>query len=605
MYAFVVVALLLIAVVVVPPLRQRATRLLPHTWQISVSALRHHVTVDHSLRIKMRDGVELAASLYRPAGSDERLPTVLVRLPYGRNAYGEGYNSGLNFARAGFAVVVEDLRGTGDSGGELMPWRDAEQDGVATLDWIVAQPWSNGKVGTFGCSALGETQYVLSKARHPAHAAMIASGAGGAIGKAQGRYSYFGVFEGGIFQLASGFGWFVGDGPKDPHAPEAEPFDVAALLKQLPVSSLAMKARPVPSGYTEYVSTPLGDPRWEEWGYLTDDDVPRTPTLVINTWGDQTAADTLAFAEHARVTQPSVPQKVVIAPGRHCNHEESGDRDMFAELPTTHAERPYREWYVRWFDYWLRGKGDPLKELPAYTYFMLAENRWYEADSWPPANSRPQRWYLGSAGRANSRSGNGTLGAMPSDLAREDSFRYDPMNPVPSRGGPICCTGNPSDIAGPVDQSDVEVRDDVLVYTSAPLDQPLRIAGPLKLTVAVSSSAPDTDLVGRLVDVAPDGKALNIQEGALRLRYREGIESPRLMQPGERYTAVVDMRSIAWRVEKGHRLRLDVTSSSFPRLERNLNTGGVNAEATEPRVAVNTLHYDAGSSFVELPVLED
>src|SRR3954469_25255908 len=155
MYAFAVIAFVLIAVVVVPPLRQRATRLLPHTWQISVSALRHHVTVDHSLRIRMPDGVELAASVYRPKGVDGRLPTVLVRVPYGRIEYGEGYNSGLNFARAGFAVVVEDLRGTGDSGGELMPWRDAEQDGVSTLDWIVAQPWSNGKVGTFGCSALG------------------------------------------------------------------------------------------------------------------------------------------------------------------------------------------------------------------------------------------------------------------------------------------------------------------------------------------------------------------------------------------------------------------------------------------------------------------
>jgi putative CocE/NonD family hydrolase len=313
----------------------------------------------------------------------------------------------------------------------------------------------------------------------------------------------------------------------------------------------------------------------------------------------------LALAEHQRRESPEAArsQRVLIAPGPHCQQEESSGREEFGNLAAKGEAPELREWYLQWFDRWLRGQGEGLAARPAYTYFMLNENRWYESGEWPPASAAPQRWHLDSDGGANSREGDGRLSLQPPAQTGKDTFRYDPNDPVPSRGGPLCCTGDPRDEAGTVDQADVEKRDDVLVYTSAPLETDLRIAGPLKVTLTFSSDVTDTDIVARLVDVQPDGRALNVQEGALRLRFRDGAPA-KLMTPGEQYRVVVDLRSIAYRVQKGHRLRLDVTSSSFPRLERNLNTGGDNYQETQSRVAINELHHGPDTSaWVELPVL--
>lgn len=583
--------------------RQAIGDALPPEWRIAISAWRRGVTVDHDIVVTMPDGVRLHASLYRPRGATGALPTVLVRLPYRRKIYSEGYNAGLFFASHGYAVLVQDLRGSGDSGGEMMPWAKVAEDGVATLDWIQKQPWSTGKVGTVGCSALGETQLVLARRNHPAHAAMIPMGAGGAVGSAAGRYSYFGVFEGGVFQLASGFGWFLWSGTKDPNAPGATPFEYTRMLRELPVSGLVQRVRPYPNGYSEFLATPLADPRWADWGYVSDADRTSVPGLIINTWGDQTAGDTLALAERWRLA--GLRQKVIIAPGNHCQHEESARTDRFGELVTANTVQPWRDWYLKWFDHWLRGRGDGLAELKAYTYFMLVDNSWRSADSWPPADAVLQRWYLDSEGLANGRHGNGRLLTQPSATLRTDTFRYDPANPVPSRGGPLCCSGEPNEKSGPTEQSEVESRDDVLVYTSPPLGEDLRVAGPLKARLTVSSSALDTDLVLRLVHVWPDGRATSIQEGALRLRYREGVDRPKLLTPNEAVEVLVDIRSIAYKLPKGHRLRLQVTSSSFPRLERNLNTGAANnADETRIVAAINKVHHGGKAlSYLELPVL--
>ncbi|MBL8290093.1 MAG: CocE/NonD family hydrolase [Rubrivivax sp.] len=588
-----------------PGLRAALFERLPSQHRIALLALLRGVQVDHDVRIVMPDGIGLAASVYRPRGVAGPLPTILIRMPYHRLHYGEGYWNATHFARHGYAVVVQDLRGTGDSEGRLLPWRDAGTDGVATLDWITAQPWSDGKVGTFGCSALGETQYALARMNHPAHRAMVPSGAGGAIGSALGRHGYFGLFEGGVFQLASGFGWFVGNGSHDPKAPPAMPFDTARHLRELPVANLVAQVRPAPNGYADFLATPLGHPRWAEWGYWSDADRSAVPALVFNTWGDQTVGDTLALAEVW--ARHGVPQTVVIGPGNHCQHVQWERLDRFGDLPVTGAGHPRDEWTLRWFDHWLKGRRDALDGLPAYSYFMLVENRWRTAERWPPPQSRSERWYLASGGHANSRAGDGRLvrGHPDASSAASDAYSYDPADPVPSRGGPLCCTGDPNAAAGPADQADVERRDDVLVYTSAPLEQDLRIAGPLRAHLSFASDAADTDLVVRLAHVRPDGLASSIQEGALRLRYRDGVQTPRLLRPGQVVQATVDLRAIAYMLPRGHRLRLQVTSSSFPRLERNLNTGAANnAAETRMVVAANrVVHSSAEPSWLELPVL--
>lgn len=580
--------------------------MLPPVMRIKLLTLRHGVDVDHTQFLTTADGTRLAASVYRPKSATGPLPTILIRLPYHRMRYGEGFNNAVFFASKGYAAVVQDLRGSGDSGGELIPWAHAIEDAVDTVNWITRQPWSNGRVATFGCSALGETQLVAQHAAPDAWRAMIASGAGGAVGSLGDRNN-FGFFEGGIFQLASGFGWFVDSGSKRPDAAPARPFDRSAKLRELPVSKLVESVRPAPSGYTEYMTTPLNDRKWSEWGFLGDDSRMRVPALVLNTWGDQTLQDTLALAEHWNQADPEGTRgrhKVIIAPGKHCGHHEAAETNQFGELAAANAALPYRDIYLKWFDYWLRGEGDALSDMPPYTYYVVGADMWRTSDHWPPPESNTERWYLGSAGQANTRDGNGTLSRKENARAPSDIWRYDPNDPVPSRGGPICCTGNPNEPQGPADQKDIEVRNDVLVYTTEPLSSDLWIAGSIKAKLVVSSDVKDTDLVARLVHVWPDGKATSIQEGALRLRYRNGFKNPVFLTAGQPVQASVDMRSIAYRIPKGHRLRLDLTSSSFPRLERNLNTGGDNLSEMQSAIATNTVHYQAeGGSWLELPVV--
>lgn len=578
-----------------PAWAQAALKKLPAAWRAQALAWRHGVNIDHSLVLRLPDGVQLHASLYRPRGVQGPLPTVLIRLPYGRKAFRPAWEAAVSFAREGYAVVVQDLRGTGDSTGELWPWRHAQEDGVATLDWIAAQPWSNGKVGTYGCSALGETQWPLARAGHPAHAAMVPSGSGGAVGSAAGRHGYFGLFEGGVFQLASGAGWFVDHGAARPGTPAAKSFDRAGWLKGLPVAELPARVRPGPSAYTAFLDEPLGSPAWQAWGYLADNDTVRVPALVMNTWGDQTVGDTLAYAEAARraALPGAAPQRVVIAPGHHCDHAVWGQGTaLFGELPVHNAEWPAWRDTLAWFDAHLRGRSNAVADLPAYRFFQLGENRWLQATQWPPAEAVAQRWHL-SPGEASARSATGTglLGPQLPPGERADTFRHDPLNPVPSVGGPLCCTGAADERSGPASQAEVEARQDVLVYTSTPLAQPLRIAGPLRAHLQVSSSAPDTDFIARLVHVFPDGRTLSLQEGAQRARWRGGYDQARWLRPGEVVALEVDMRAIAYTVPAGHRLRLHVASSSFPRLERNLGTGAANnARETRAVLAENTVH---------------
>lgn len=580
----------------------------PVRWSVPLRALWSGIHIDDNVRIRAHDGIELAATLLRPKAANTTLPTIYLRSPYDRRTGEGGLGRALFFARHGYAVLVQDVRGKAGSQGAFIPWRHATSDGAATLDWIVAQPWSNGRVGTFGCSALGELQFSLARANHPAHAAMVASGAGGGIGTAASRYGYFGLFEGGIFQLASGFGWFVRHGAASSSAPAPAPFDAWQTLRRLPIRDMVKDVRPGENAFPHYLDNALDSPFWADLDFVMRGDSIDVPAFHINTWGDQTLANTLALAGmSSRVgTDNGDGVRVVIGPGDHCQHEAAGEAHIWGDIALAHADRPYNDWYLAWFDRWLRGNGAGLAHLPPYQFFVVGEDRWLGSTTWPPAGSTPQRWYLSSAGHANSRAGNGVLVPSAASHGGVDRYVYDPMRPVPSRGGPVCCTGDPRVRSGPVDQADVEQRNDVLVYTSAPLDAPLRVAGNVRAQLWVSASTTDTDFVARLVDVGPNGQAINIQEGALRARYRNGVDKPELLRPGAIVPIEIDMRAIAWLLPAGHRLRLDITSSSFPRLERNLNTGGNNATEAKGTIAQVRIHHGAQyPSFVEFDVLQD
>ena len=593
---------------------------LPVGLRDAIFGMRYGYRVKRDVMITMADGVKLATNLYFPKGysskdsgskdSGGKLPVVLIRLPYDKNHHAGGLAPAQEFAGHGYVVAIQDMRGKYASEGVFTPSRLDAEDGSATVDWLAAQPWSNGRVGTVGCSSLGESQIMLARMRNPHHAAMIPMGAGGAIGSAANRYTYFGQYEGGVFQLASGFGWFLFEGGKTPGLELDEKVDVARAIWDLPSGSLVRRHRPDKTDFDDFISKPLGDPYWRDLGYIADEDRFATPALVFNTWQDQTVAETLALADVMKrnaVTEAArAHYHVIIGPGNHCQYFGANQTMNIGEFRAgPNALAPFSAWQLQWFDYWLKGegKGEPPR-FPAYRFYVMGADRWIDSAQWPPAGVRTENWYLGGEGAANSRAGHGVLQLAAPEADQTDTFHYDPAKPVPTRGGPVCCTNDPGQVQGMVDQTDVETRDDVLVYTSPVLESDLTIAGPLRADLYVSSSARDTDLIARLVDVFPDGRALNIQEGALRLRYRESFVAPALMTPGEVYRVSVDMRAIAYQLPKGHRLRLQITSSNFPRLERNLNTGGNNFDESQPVVATNrilrSLQYP---SAVVLPIL--
>jgi uncharacterized protein len=578
---------------------------LPRWAQIQLNGLTHGVWVDHNIQVRMADGVALAASLYKPVLANGPLPTVLVRLPYGRLHYGEGAYYGLYFAQRGYAAVVQDIRGKFDSGGTFAPWQGATADGVATLDWIAAQPWSNGKVGTIGCSALGELQLALSRANHPAHAAMIPIDAGGGVGALYNQSAHIGFFEGGIPQLASAFGWYLDHGRTGPAQTTSERVNIKSTIGGLPVAHLVSKIDHTPNAYDELWKNPLTEAAWRKFDFVSDRDAPTRPTLLINMWGDQSIDGALAYAQLLR-KHAQVKPRVILAPGNHCQLVETAQSGEFGDLKLLNAAQPYMQWFQSWFDYWLKGQGEGLAKLPGYLYYVLGESKWLAADAWPPAESQLQRWYLGNLKAANSAAGGGTLARTPGVQQRADEWVSDPANPVPSIGGPVCCTGDAADRSGPIDQARNNSRQDILMYQSAPLEKPLRIAGPLSAALTVSSSAKDTDIVARLMHVRPDGVATNIQEGALRLRYRNGYATPALLEPGKQYEVTVPMRSIAYYVPAGHRIRLDIASSNFPRLERNLQNGSGNPHLEAQHVVARNriVHGGAAVSYLALPIVE-
>ena len=576
---------------------------------------RFEVDVEKDLMVPMRDGVRLATDLYMPAGASERgdaLPVVLIRLPYNKQAYrGGAVGPAEFFAGQGYAVVVQDVRGKYASEGDYLLSAADREDGYDAVEWAATQPWSNGRVGTFGCSYLGENQTQLMTQRHPAHAAAIPLAAGGAVGSAGGRYGYFGIFEGGAFGLSASFGWFRGNGRKRPGGAPAPPVEAFAALRELPTIDLMRRYGPPDrdTDWEEIMSTPLADEWWDQLGYLRDDDRFDTPALHVNSWYDLGANETIQqwrmMRDQAVSDRGGAHQYVILSPTTHCMSERATQHTVVGDIDFGDARLPYWSLYLAWFDYWLRGDENGITEIPKVHYYVMGRNEWAAADAWPPPGAEATRLYLRGGGEANSRFGDGTLSAEPPGDEPPDAYVYDPADPVPSRGGSVCCTGNPADQPGAYDQSDIEEREDVLVYTGDPVGEAgLEIAGPLEARLHVSSSAPDTDFTVKLLDVHPDGRSINIVEGIQRARYRDGYEAPAMMEAGEVYEVRVDLHSVAHWFAPGHRVRIEVSSSNFPRFDRNLNTGGNNYDETEWEIAENTIHHaGAHASHIVLPIV--
>ncbi len=591
---------------------------------------KYRVYLERSVMIPMRDGVRLSTDLYFPEEAGEKLPVIVIRTPYNKKRFLLNQWAGpYVFAGQGFVVAVQDCRGKFESEGDYTYIVADTDDGYDMVTWAATQPWSNGNVGRYGCSYLGENQMVQVRVKNP-HLKCIVPQAGAALGSAGNRYRYIALLNGGTIELASAVAWCYLYGSKiffrpppgtsrehfleiekffDP-APKVEEVDFLALMKTLPVIDILKKAGSPPSDYEDFVSHEPADPWWEQFGHVTDSDRFDVPALHINSWYDMGVADTLynfnLMQRNAESDLTRDNQFVIISPTTHCRSEGVSQQTIVGERDLGDAQFDFWGIYLRWFDYWLKGVDNGITKMPRVQIFVMGKNEWREENEWPLARTKYTKFYFHSDGHANSRFGKGVLSTKEPGNEPPDRFVYDPKTPVPTLGGPICAACTAYAVPdGAYDQSEIETRHDVLVYTTPRLKEGVEVTGPVKVVLHVSSSAKDTDFTGKLVDVHPDGTAYIIQEGILRARYREGFDKKAWMRPEEVYRLEVDLHATSNYFRPGHRIRVEISSSNFPRFDRNLNTGGNNFDETQWVIAKNTIHHSKRyPSCIIIPIIQ-
>lgn len=590
--------------------------------------------------VPMRDGVKLDASIYLPHGPGP-FPVVLYRSPYLPDMFFTPGVMPLNdlntvLLENGYAIVHSNERGRYWSGGEYEFLANAGEDGYDTIEWISRQPWSNGKVGTYGCSSTAENQLKLSTAAHPAHAAAIALAPGAGIGKI-GPYSEQGnTFRGGALQLLFA-SWYRGlifygkHGDPRPQYPadltdeqrerigetfrlhpnrvdlSASPgFDYEKYFRHLPVRDLNKASNGPLTEWERFSARTPGDASWSELALSNEGDEFGVPMLWGFSWYDVGVAPNVALYNYARENTSTKrargAQQMFIGPTSHCMMGAEKKQTIVGERNLGDARYDYTGRYLEWFDYWLKGTRNGALRRPKVDYYQMGENQWISGDTFPPQGTKYVDLYLTSAGHANTLYGDGKLSFERPTSAAADTFVYDPMRPVQTHGGGACCMGTIK-ATGSYDQSTLEMRNDILVYTSPVLEQDLTVAGFIEVDLYVSSDARDTDFTLKLIDVDPDGVAYNLDDNILRARYREGYDKQVFMKAGEVYRLTFPPMITANTFKKGHRVRLEVSSSNFPRYDRNLNTGGDNFNESTAVVARNTVHHSARYvSRIRLPV---
>lgn len=521
------------------------------------------------VRIPMRDGVRLCTNVFRP-GLQGRYPAVLHRTPYRKASQ---LSAGLRmFLERGYAVVTQDVRGRYDSEGEFRQVLQEEQDAADTIAWITRQAWSDGKVAMFGGSYVGIVQWRAALSGHPALKAIAPAVSGGD--------EYFDRYysRGGAFRLAHRLRW-IAENFKPPNRPAA---DFQKMITFLPLGRAdRLVAGRTLDFFQEAMAHPSYDAYWRARSTLLRADRVRPAVLIEAGWYDVFLPSDIAMWKALRAR--GHPARLIIGPWGHNLNPDMPEADFGPS-----AALPLRRMEIDWFDAWLRHSAPPAPS--AVLYFLMGANEWRETRVWPPEDTEPQAFFLDSGGQANSLHGDGRLLATTPAEAAADRYDYDPRKAVPTRGGANCCNFLVMPW-GPLDQRPVEGRRDVLVYTSEPLREPLEIAGPVSAVLHVSSSAPDTDFTAKLVDVAPDGRARILAEGLTRLRYREGVERAAIYRPGTVVEVEVDLGATAFLFGRGHAVRLEVSSSNFPKFDRNLNTGRLQAWETQMRVARQTVHH--------------
>lgn len=589
--------------------------------------------IDQKVMMPMRDGIRLATDIYRPKGN-AKVPIVFSRTPYNFNTWvdremrGRTLETALEAVKRGYAYVVQNERGRFFSEGEWDILGTPTTDGYDAFEWMSKQSWSNGKIGLIGCSSTAEWQMAVASLGHPALAAMVAQGFGAGVGRI-GKYMEQGNWYRGGAQQMLFTAWLYGTQndefrptfPKDIKqedlvrvqrwfdlAPEMPQVDWAKGLSHLPVKDIIRNVDGSIGVYEQMILRKPNDPAWFEGGLYHDNMPLNVPGFWFVSWYDVSSSPNLALFNHMR-SNPNKEiadnQYLVIAPTLHCAYKRATENTIVGERSVGDARLNYDEQTWTWFDMLLKGEANDFKQnTPRVQYYVMGKNQWQSADTWPPANAVMTDYFLGSGGKANTRNGDGVLASKAPSSDKPDSYTYDPMNPVTSYGGNVCCTGN-AVTGGAFDQSQMELRDDILVYTSEPLKEGIEVSGFIESTLYLSSDVKDTDVTIKLIDVYPDGKAYNLDETIQRVRYREGYDKEVFMEAGKIYKVDMTPMSTSNYFEAGHRIRVEVSSSNFPRFERNLNTGGNNYDESKGVVAHNQIHHSRKyPSVVRLPIVK-
>jgi putative CocE/NonD family hydrolase len=571
-----------------------------------------NVTKQVDVAAKMRDGVTLLADVYRPTEPGS-YPVILMRLPYDKTtAQTYVYAPPEFYASQCYIVAIQDVRGQYASQGTFYAFRNEMNDGYDSVEWAAALPDSSGKVGMYGFSYVGATQW-LAAVMQPPHLA--------AIVPAMTSSDYYDgwSYEGGAWSLAFEESWpvftiaMVSARRTGDQATVARIADAASKISQtynrLPLNDYPWLSPGVPAvaGYFyDWLAHDTWDDYWQQWSIRKRYGRVQVPVLNYGGWYDVFLNGTTEnFAGMRGGGGSDVARsaaRLVIGPYIHFPWTSKLNGIDFGP----EAANPIDGLQLAWFDHWLKGKDNGADRAPAVRVFVMGANRWREATDWPIPGTRFTKYYLRSLGEANTQFGNGRLDAdAPAADEPADHYRYDPADPVPSRGGHSCCTPDVAPV-GPFDQAEIEQRADVLVYSTPVLQQPVEVTGPISVTLFATSSAVDTDWTAKLVDVYPDGRAINLNNSIIRARYRDSLEHTSPITPGQTYKYVFNIWPTSNVFLPGHKIRLEISSSNFPHYDRNPNTGhpfGVDA-ATQP--ADQTIHHDAQhASFVMLPVIPE
>ena len=576
---------------------------------LSHAAEPYPVNYERNVAVKMRDGVVLRADIYRPQ-ADGKFPVLLQRTPYNKD---NEIGFGIKAAARGYVVIFEDVRGRYASEGEWYTFKNEPNDGYDTVEWAAALPYSDGRVGMFGASYVGATQ-MLAAIAHPPHLAGICP-----IVTASNYHENW-TYQGGALAQWFDEDWTSGLAHNTyERLVERQNDPVGGIWKQplTHYSILNLDERPdlasnasVAPYFLDWLAHPSYDDYWKAMSIEEHFSDITVPALHLAAWYDLFQAGSLrnyeGIRDHGGTEAARKGQQLVVVIGGHAGSmPKVGDVDF-----GPNAKEPQDEWELQYYDYLFKGVKNQFADGKPVKIFVMGANQWREEDDWPLARAKNTKYFLHSGGKANSLRGNGSLSTTVPGKESADQYVYDPANPVPTIGGPLCCESERWP-PGPRDQRPAEAREDVLVYATPPMAEDIEVTGPVSLELYAKSSAVDTDFTAKLVDVWPNGFAQNLTEGILRARYRDSRQTPQLMNPGQIYKVNIDVWSTSNVFKKGHMLRLEVSSSNFPRFDRNLNTGRMRYLRTSDmpagaqlEKASNTILHDAEHpSALILPIV--